>query len=157
MSGIRLKSAGSAVHVRNNVIQTTGGLPLVHADSAGRAALLNGNAYWSSGASFRIRWGGTSYSSLSAWRSASGREKIGSVATGLSADPRLGAAGAAPTLGDAYRVSSLTQYKPRPGSPLLNAAVALASPHAAYTPATADFFGVGRLGGAWDIGVSEGA
>ena len=34
-----------------------------------------GNAYHSSGSSFKIQWGSTSYSSLDSWRSAKGYEK----------------------------------------------------------------------------------
>ncbi len=83
----------SGVHVRNNVIQTTGGVPLVEVSagqlSFGSDLLFQGNAYYSSGAPFGVIWGTTTHASLGAWRAATGQERAGGANVGLDVDPRL--------------------------------------------------------------------
>ena len=140
-SGVRAKWAGTGVFVRNNIFVTTGAIPLASVDSSANFTNFNGNDWWSSGSAFKVVWNGTTYSTLANWQSATGKEMNGSAATGLSVDPKLTAPGAGPTIGDAYKLTSLTQYKLKSGSPMLNAAVALASPFSSYTSATVDFFG----------------
>ncbi len=74
------------ITVANNIFVTTGGTRLVNLSTTG-AVTFAGNNYWSSGSGFVIRDGSTNYSSLSAWRTAKGQEKLGGVATGRSVDP----------------------------------------------------------------------
>ncbi len=57
--------------------------------------LLQGNDYYSASGHWRIGWGGTAYSSLSAWRWASGQERFEGRSTGSTANPQLAPAGIA--------------------------------------------------------------
>jgi hypothetical protein len=156
VSGVRIKYAQTGVHVRNNIIVTTGGVAVVDVDTAGVAARFNGNRYHASGASLKFRWSGASYSTLSGWRSATGRETSGGVATGSTGDPKLASAGNAPTLNDAQKLASLWQYKLASTSPALDACCVLASPFSGYTSATYDFFARALPATKRDLGASEG-
>ena len=106
--------------IRNNVLQTTGGLALVDVSASqldGATALrFEGNSYYASGAPFVIRWGATTYVSLHAWR-ASGQELRSGIPTGTSSDPLLNAPGAGGTIGDPGRLETLAAYRLRDGSP----------------------------------------
>src|SRR4051812_4999088 len=80
---VRVGNAGisdrdvASVHFRNNLFETTGALPLVDVTSGQLSGATDfrfqGNDYFSSGASFVVLYGGTTYSSLPAWR-ATGQE-----------------------------------------------------------------------------------
>jgi len=140
-SGIRVTSAGAAVHVRNNIIQTAGGMAVVHCDSESTKVQFNGNDYFASGSALRFEWGNDGYGSLASFRSGAGREKNGSTATGSSADPKLSAAGKAPTLNDASKLTTLSQYRLLSSSPMINLSVSLAAPFKGYPSASKDFFG----------------
>ena len=103
-----------------------------------------------------IKWNGKIYSSLSAWRSAAGKEQTGSLATGMSVDPKLNAAGSAPTLNDTNKLETLTQYLLKSDSPLINAAGTFNTPFAGYVSATLDYFGHTAIqGGRADLGTAE--
>jgi hypothetical protein len=78
----------TGVDVYNNIFQTTGGASLIDIPS-GYNAHFAGNLYWSTGAAFKIKYQGTTYSNLAAWRSATGNEQSGSNPTGVTADPFL--------------------------------------------------------------------
>ena len=154
-TGIRLKHAGTGVNLRNNIVQTTGGLSVVDADSAAAFAQFNGNAFWSTGAALRFRWSGVNYNSLTAWQAGTGREMIGDVPTGFVVDPQLAAPGTAGTLNSGYRLNQLDQYRLLPTSPLVNAAVVLASAHKSYTPPDFDFFAFNLPPAGRDVGAAE--
>jgi hypothetical protein len=145
----------SGVHLRNNILQTTGGLPLVEVTTgqlAGAADLrFQGNDYFSA-TGFAVRWGSTTYSSLAAWRTA-GQEMNGSTAVGRTDDPMLTAPGAGGTLDDATRLETLDAYRLKAGSPLVDAGLNLASMFA-IDSAGADFYAT-VLAGAPDIGAHE--
>ena len=133
--------------LRNNLLVTTGGLPLVKGPTS-RNARFEGNAYGPSGAALAIRWGGTTYRSLEAWRSATGQERLGSEDVGTDADPLLEAPGTTGTVGDPDALHTLTAYRLRPGSPVATVALDLVRRFGA-DPAPSDFFGtpLGPLGG----------
>ena len=154
-SAIRLKYAGTGVALRNNIVQTTGGVLLVDADSAAAYAQLNGNIYWSTGSSFKVRWSGTTYNSLESWRSATAREMYFDTPTGMFSNPLLTAPGTASHLNNAYKLTTLTQYKPLPTSPVIDATVNLPSPFKGYTPPTVDFFGWARDPERSDVGAAQ--
>jgi hypothetical protein len=113
--------------IRNNLLQTTGGLPLVEVSSSqldGASGLrFEANAYYSSGAAFVVRWGGATYSDLPGWRG-TGQELRAGVPVGTSTDPGLTAPGAGGTIGDG-RVEALTAYHLRDGSPAADAGLNL--------------------------------
>lgn len=148
----------SDVVIRNNVLQTTGGLPLV-ASVTTQGVLLQGNAYWSSGQNLQIDWGSGHYNSLEAWRTASGQEQMGVRATGIEVDPQLqqpGAGGTLAILNSGRQLTSLTAYRLQSGSNLMNAGLDLLTEFG-LDPGPRDFFGnptpargVGRSIGAYE-------
>jgi hypothetical protein len=145
------------VNVYNNVFYTTGGVKLLNISNgvAATSGSLNfrGNCYYSGGNSFKIQWGGSSYSSLTAWRSAKGQEKLNGSSTGYQGDPKFVAAGKGQTIGNADSLRSLTAYKLQSSSPLINKGV---SQPGTLAGATIDFWGDSLpKGGKYDIGVDE--
>ena len=88
--GIEIDVATANVHVRNNIFDVTAGGVPAYVLNAGTGLLFQGNDYWAnSTATVGIKWAGTTYATLAAWRSATGQERVGSTATGLSVDPQL--------------------------------------------------------------------
>jgi hypothetical protein len=156
-AAIRVISArGSGIKIRNNILYTRGGLPLVAAPAVGQAKLqLQGNDYFPGGDRFVIKWGSTTYASLRAWRSATGQEKLSSAATGFSVDPQWMAPGGGGTLKDPFALASLSAYKLEDASALIDAGLSLSSlfgtnigPH--------DFYGIPVPSGrAPEVGASE--
>jgi hypothetical protein len=60
---------------RGNQFVALGGVPLVVPDLALRnGAYFTGNTYSTGGGSLRVIWGNWAYTSLNAWRAASGQE-----------------------------------------------------------------------------------
>lgn len=116
------------VKVRNNVLQTTGGVPLVEVSASqldgGTALRFEGNAYYASDAAFVVRWGAASYRDLQAWR-ASGQELRSGIPTGTSTDPMLNTPGAGGTIGDPAKLETLTAYHLRDGSPIADSGLDL--------------------------------
>ena len=115
------------LRIRNNIFQTTGGLTLTDVASSqldGSTGMrFEANAYY--GASgFRVRWGATTYTDLSAWRS-TGQEMRSGVNVGTSFDPLLTAPGSGGTIGDPTRLETLTAYKLQDGSPIADSALDL--------------------------------
>ena len=94
----------------NNIFITTGGVALVRVPS-GYAAFFAGNIYWSTGNPFSINYQGTNYSSLTAWRTATGNEKVGGSNTGYNGDPLLTNTGSGGTVGFGNSLFSLNAYK----------------------------------------------
>lgn len=146
-------------HLRNNIFVTTGGVPLVDiaAWSASQQSglLFQGNDYWSSGSQFRIKHGGTTYLSLSAWRSATGQEKNGAASTGMAVNPGLVNPGGGGTIGNADLLSTLGAYKLGTNSPMKDAALNLRSLFG-LDPGLIDFYGTSTPQGAtYDVGAHE--
>jgi hypothetical protein len=78
----------SDLTLRNNVLQSTGGL-LTLSTVCTTGLRLEGNCYWNA-TQLAFDWNGTQFTNLSAWRAATGQETLpGSRATGMQADPRL--------------------------------------------------------------------
>lgn len=110
----------SGVKVRNNIFQTTGGVELVRVPYNTSGCTMQGNSYWSSGSTFKIRWGGTTYSSLSAWRTATGQEKVNGTASGVQADAQFADTTTGVTFSDARQITNLKRYKLKSTSALIN-------------------------------------
>ena len=146
------------VHLRNNIVQTTGSVRVV---SASLSALdhsvdvrLDGNLYWPTGASFRVLWRDLSYGSLASWRSATGQERVGGVDIGLTADPGLRAPGGGPTFGSGALIGGLYHYRLTAASPAIDRGLDLTTFGVVASPR--DYFGGGarrHLG--YDIGAHE--
>ncbi len=127
----------TGIEVYNNIFETTGGASLIDIPN-GYNAFFAGNLYWSSGSTFKIRYHGTDYTNIAAWRTASGNEKVNSTLTGITADPLLTNVGNGGILWPAPTYS-LNAYKTSSGSPANNAALNLSSLFAINT-GTIDFF-----------------
>ncbi len=137
---------------RDNILYTTGGVPLVDApDTTGIS--FNGNLYFSSDAPPVFVWGGVTYGSLEAWRKATGQEVFNKKPTGIAADPLLVAPGKGGTIGNPVFLDSLKAYQLRPGSPAIDAALDLQL--FGIDPGSHDFYGNPKAGKAWDIGAAE--
>ncbi|MEO7801883.1 MAG: T9SS type A sorting domain-containing protein [Ginsengibacter sp.] len=109
----------SSVNVRNNIFQVTGSFQLISMPSA-TGVTFQGNNYWSSGSSFKILWGATTYTSLSAWRTATGQEKISGVASGFQVDPQYTDTTRGKTFNNPTLLTSIASYKIKSTSALYN-------------------------------------
>ena len=106
-------SEPSGVYLRNNALYSDGDEPLVAADSlAVKELTFEGNAYFDPSGRYAIAWGPEQIAGIAAWRDRTGQEP-GAVRAGdpLFCGP-LGAARPA-------------AYRPKPGSPLVDAALDL--------------------------------
>lgn len=86
--GIVAKGTITSLTVANNIIQTSGGVPLV-ANTNNIPALFAGNLYWGSGSAFSVKWKNINYLSLASWQTSTSQEMFNSQATGIFADPLL--------------------------------------------------------------------
>lgn len=158
-AAIRFQSGGSTIkntEIYNNLFITTSGQRIVSSTgTVPQNTKFAGNGYHSSGSTFSIGWGGTAYSSLSAWRTGTSQEVLGGAPTGFSGDPLLENAGNGAALTDPAQLSSLSAYKLTSSSPVINAGIDL--PGAVnLNPGSSDFFGntIPR-GGIFDVGAHE--
>jgi hypothetical protein len=141
------------IQVYNNIFQTTGGASLIDIPS-GYSATFKGNLYWSTGSTFKIKYQGKTHSSVSAWRTATGNEKNGTVNTGITADPKMQNAGYGGTTSP-NPTTQLNAYRLTSGSPALNAGLNLSSLFAINTGGKDFFNSINLSGGAYDIGAHE--
>jgi hypothetical protein len=145
------------VSLVNNVFWGVGTVLLdVH---SGAALTLQGNDYWTGDRPLQIRWdrgtpGAVDFSSFEEFRAATGLETLDGAASGFNVDPALRAAGAAPTLDDTDRLTSLREYELGDASPLIDRGV---DPlRFGIEPPSRDYFGGATpLGMAADIGAHE--
>lgn len=129
------------VAVRNNLLQTSPGQPVVSSVTAS-GIRLQGNCYWTSNAAApHFEWTGATYNSLEAWRTATSQEVVsnttGSRATGIVADPKL-------IIGSSTRATTLTStsaaFNLGPNSVLAGAGLKLAAEFG-IDPGQRDYFG----------------
>jgi hypothetical protein len=147
------------VLVRNNIFQTTGGVAVVGlTDNVARNGSIkfNGNAYYSSGAPFKIGWGNTTFKSVNDWRKSKKQETFKGAATGYQGDPRLKAPGKGGTLNDVAKLHELSAYRLARSSPVIDKGVPRLDFLSAKVKIPRDFFGeVGLRGSKLDIGIDE--
>ncbi len=150
---VYVSSGGIAgVALRNNILQTSAGLPVLAACTAA-GLRLEGNCYWSPNGALALDWNGTRYCSLESWRAATGQELLGTGTrpTGICADPRLAAeAAGAPLSG------TPDGYNPGPASGLVGTGLSL-SAEFGLDPGRRDFFGnpAPATGVRGNVGASE--
>jgi hypothetical protein len=148
------------ISVRNNIFQTTGGVKMVSLTTgvANKSKNINfsANAYYSTGATFKIQWGSKTYNSLNDWRGSKGQEKYKGTATGFQGNPKLSKPGTGGTIGDADQLTTLQAYRLASNSPVINKGVPIATFLASLPPENADFYGeAGLRGGKFDMGADE--
>lgn len=145
------------LRISNNIFVTTGSLALVDFSNSSldnsTGVRLEGNAYWTSGGAFRINWRGTVYTSLEAFRAATGQEQVNGSPVGLVADPQLAAIGTGPSFGNATMIAGLWQYRLAPTSQLIDAGIDLAALGIAV--GARDYFGSPARTFGPDIGAHE--
>ncbi len=139
-AGIALISPTRNVQIRNNVIITTLGVPLLTAVSGQQGTVIQGNCYWSSGGTFDIVWQGVHHSSLDSLRATTGLEKLSGRPTGLNLNPDLVSVEAGNTIGYLGDLSSLTSFRVKPSSPILGQGINLKR-FLGVDPGARDFWG----------------
>jgi len=147
------------VHFRNNIFQTTGGVTLVEVTpdqlNGGIDLKFQGNAYWSTGGTFRIMYGLSTFSTISSWRTSKSQEVVGTMKVGFQGDPQLTAPGGATAIYNTDFLSTMTAYKLKSTSPLINTGLNLKALFA-VDPGTRDFWGDTLPRGAgYDVGADE--
>jgi len=147
------------VHLRNNIVVATSTTKLVEVTPTQLDGAIDlrfeNNAYFSTTATPRYTWGTVTYTSLAAWRTASGQETLGSAPVGFEGDPLLEAAGAAPTVDDAAAIDRIEAYRLKPGSRAIDAGLNLFASFGVATGARDYYGGATPQGGAYDIGAHE--
>ena len=114
-----------------------------------------GNCYWTYGDNIEINWGGTTYTSLASWRSATGQETLDGNDVGFECDPCLVDVGNGGTIGDPCNLASLTAYKLLSNSPLIDAGLDLQSEFG-IDPGVRDYYGTAiPIGDQYDAGADE--
>ncbi|WP_379994122.1 putative Ig domain-containing protein [Devosia nitrariae] len=101
----------------NNILVAASGKVVTSKSSVVPASsfLIRGNLYWPSGAAISIKWGATTYSSIAAWRAATGTETDGGIDISIPLDPMF--AGTVPVGNvDAVNDPALAAYQTQIGS-----------------------------------------
>ncbi|MGE5529280.1 MAG: right-handed parallel beta-helix repeat-containing protein [Patescibacteria group bacterium] len=96
---------------KNNIIYTTNGAYNVMMNYSTGGCTFDNNCYYAASGGVKIKWGKTNYTSVAAFRAATGQE-----ANGIEADPRLNSPGTA-----GHGRLPLTQYQLQSMSPCINA------------------------------------
>ena len=147
----------TGLNIRNNVFITaggSGGMQQLSIASGQVNMALQNNAYWGSGVRLNLNWGYQTATTLADFRRISGQETLNGAPVGVETDPLLTAPGTGPSFNDPGMVTTLTAYKPLPGSPLINKGFSIAA--LGVDPGTGDFVGAPiPEGGAFDIGAIE--
>lgn len=133
-----LSAATTNIKVFNNLFISTGGTPLLQANSAQSGLLLRNNNYWSSGGAFRVDWLGQTYTTLSTW-TATGAEQYGGVVYARSINPLITFAGQGGIVGPLNMVSTLSAYRLQNSSPMIQSGIELSQ--FGITPGSQNFFG----------------
>ncbi|MEO6437220.1 MAG: beta-glucosidase, partial [Tepidisphaeraceae bacterium] len=146
------------VHFRNNIFQTTGGVPLLKVTSGQISGSIDlrfeNNDYYSTGAAWKVLWGASTYTSLTSFR-VTGQEKRNGANVGTSVNPMLAAPGTGQTFNNANNLHLLTAYKLQAASPLKNVAWNLKTMFA-IDMGTRDYIGTTTpQSGAYDFGACE--
>ncbi|MFF5896821.1 right-handed parallel beta-helix repeat-containing protein [Streptomyces argenteolus] len=104
---VRLRRGEQGVSLRNNTLVNRSG-PVVTAESGLSPAdvSLQGNNYRTTDGAWSVDWGSHAYPDLSSWRTATGQERVGQRATGLTADPCF-AGGELPAVRSAHDVPAV--------------------------------------------------
>jgi hypothetical protein len=154
-SAVMVLNPTTNVHFRNNIFTVNGSVPLMYVTSPQAGMLFQGNNYFAYSSNPMFLWGGAYYSTLNAWRSATGQEKVNGVPSGYSVDPMMNAPGEGATINNAALLNSLTAYKLLSGSPMIDRGLNLSTLFQ-INPGAVDFWGdpIPR-GAAYDIGANE--
>jgi hypothetical protein len=152
---IYLQTATTNVAIRNNVVITTGGVPVFQAVAGQSGLQVQGNNYWAYGGSLNILWGSSTYADLPSFRSATGMESYNGSPVGSAIDPQLNAPGTGGSINNSDALNTLTAYSPKPGSPMIDTGLTLSTMFG-VNPGSTDFMNTAIYRGlAFDIGAVE--
>lgn len=144
------------IRVRNNIFYADGTAGLVAVNAlAAPAVKFEGNLYYHPTAA-KWNWKGVNYSTLDAWRNATGNEKLGTgQLVGRVANPGLEAPGTGGTIGNADSVPvKLTAYRLQAASVARELGLDLTA--LGLQVGTMDFYRAPIPVGAYDVGAHEG-
>ncbi len=145
----------TGIHLRNNLLISDGGVPLVEVAPNQPDVLFQGNAYWARGGKFGVAWKGKIYESLDAWEAASGQERLRGQRKGRMVEAGLSAVGTGETMAGRASLAELTSYRLLAGSSLIDAGIDLAGEFG-LDVGTQDFWGTPiPQGRGFDIGACE--
>jgi hypothetical protein len=141
--------------IYNNIIVTVPNKKVVNIQDPAGGWTFKGNCYWTFGDNIEISWDGTTYTSLAAWRSATGQERHSSSDVGFESDPCLVNAGGGGTIGDPCLLVTLDSYKLLESSPLIEAGLDIQSLFS-IDPGPEDYYGTPiPVGVEFDVGAHE--
>lgn len=155
-AGSLLGSSNYGCTIANNIFLLHGASSyLVDAGTANPTGLtFVNNCYWSPN-QFRFRWNNTTYTTMAAWRAASGQETLSGASRAIVADPLLVDRTAKPTLGLGWTSADWAPYRLQDWSPCRDGGLDLAAQYG-WTVPTTDIFGATiPTGTVPDIGVAE--
>ncbi len=146
-----LSGTVSGITVRNNLFVSADGRKLVDMNG-GTGFLFQNNDYWASGA-FALKWGSTTYTSLSAWLDAvTNQERVDSNGSGTltnadtrvawNVNPGLTSAGGGGTIGDAMLLEQLDAYRLLTSSQIAQAGLDLTLAPFMLSIGGQDFYGM---------------
>jgi Right handed beta helix region len=132
-----------SVYVRNNILMTSGSVPIMDVGTSNGGITFQGNCYWNTTGALFLLWQGALYTTLASWRTATNQETNGiGIDTGLHADPLLTSPGAGGSVDNALILNAsttITAYRVGSTSPVLDAGVRLDL--LGVSPGLRDFYG----------------
>jgi len=146
------------VHFRNNIFYTVSTAPILNVNQeqlqSANDFIFQNNSYYNS-SSLKFIWGGATYTSLDSWRSSTNQEKLSGNSTGFTVNPQLENPGYGGTIGTINNLSSLSAYKLRASSPLIDKGLSLTNLFGQQI-GSRDFYGTSiPNGNTYDIGAHE--
>jgi len=143
----------SNINLRNNIFMAEAGKNLISYQTLGGFTFQN-NLYWQSGAPLLITDGSTEYSSLDAWRTATGQEMLDGQPVGYEISPQLVDVHDHPILGP-HNLANLVGYKLKSTSQCRDTGLDLLTLFG-IDPGTRDYYGNSiPQGSLFDIGAHE--
>jgi hypothetical protein len=153
---LRFEAANSAGIIANNIFYVQGANPRLIDTQYYKPTnmLFRGNTYYTTHP-VKIIWGSVLHSTINAWQTATGQEKIGNVSVARTEDPKLVNPGGGRNLGG-YRPEKLEAYKLKTSSPAIDAGLDIRTLFG-INPGLKDFYGIAipENGRKLNIGASE--
>ncbi len=150
----------TGIKIHNNIFVTANNYPLISSPAGtlntAKVQFLNNNYWTIPNTPFNVRWGATNYNSFALWQNATGQEKINTTNFGFTIDPQLQNPGNGATINNTTLLPTLTAYKLKPTSGLINKGLNLTQPPYNIAVGSRDFFGTNIPNtGAYDLGAYE--
>lgn len=157
-SGIVLQGSLTNTYVRNNAIITGDTysklMDIVTGTYSGM--FVQGNLYWNTSGSFKLRDSGTTYTSYNYWQAAhTSREKLSSVNVGAFLNPQFNNPGGGGTIGNTAKLDTMSAYKTAGASATKDRGLNIDSLFS-FNVGTVDYYGTTlRQNNKFDIGAYE--